>query len=183
MVHDFKWIVEIIKSGGKITTSIAIACGFFLLVAHMGWLPPIELWMILLAIIGLMLFGSLAVVAILGDIPIKKWINTYKQKRAIREYIPHMTDRERKIISYLLAKNQKMFTGNEDGGYANTLISQGIIVCALRPGQPYSVVDTPFAIPDHIWSVLMKHKKDFPYMPPPPGENVVHPWRIPWMAR
>ena len=183
MIPNLKWLVEIIKSGVRITTGIAVACGLFLLLARWGWLPPLEPWMILIATSGLLLCGSLAAVAILSAIPIQKWISIHKQKRAVRDYIPQMTERERKIISYLLAKNQKMFTGAEDGGYASTLISRGIVVYALRHGQTYSRVHTPFAIPDHIWSVLLEHKKEFPYKPPPPGETEVHPWSIHWMAR
>ena len=186
MILDSKWL-EILKASGWQTTAIAAACGLFLLLARWGWLPPLAPWMVQIAAFGLVLCGLLAVTAILSSTPVKKWIGhwvtIHKQKHDVRDYIPHMTERERKIISYLLAKNQKMFMTEEDGGYAATLISRGIVVYALRNGQAYSRVYTPFAIPDHIWSVLMEHKNDFPYSPHPPGENELHPWAIPWMTR
>ena len=92
-----------------------------------------------------------------------------------------MTSEEREIISYLLAKNQKMFTYTMDGGYAITLISKGIVVCALGPGQAYSTWEVPFAVPDDVWDVLMKNKAEFPYTPG--EEDKPYPWAIPWMAR
>jgi hypothetical protein len=111
------------------------------------------------------------------------WITIWRQKRDVRDYIPHMTPDERKIISYLLAKNQKMFTAAPDGGYAATLISRGIVVRALRPGQVFGYEDMPLAIPDHIWEVLLEHKDQFPYKPSRRGETEVYPWRIPWTLR
>jgi hypothetical protein len=186
MTLDSKWL-EILKASGWQTTAIAAACGLFLLLSRWGWLPPLAPWMVQTITFGLLLCGFLAVAAILSSTPVQKlivhWVTIHKQKRAVRDYIPHMTERERRIIAYLLAKNQKMFTTMEDGGFAATLISRGIVVYALRPNQAYSRVDTPFAIPDHIWSVLVEHRNEFPYNPPPPGEREVHPWAIPWMAR
>ncbi len=73
--------------------------------------------------------------------------------------ISQMDSKEREIIGYLLAKNQRMFTNTPDGGYANTLISKGIIILALRPGQAFSN-ETPFEVPEHIWNVLLKYKAE-----------------------
>jgi hypothetical protein len=106
--------------------------------------------------------------------------------RAQREtgaYIPYMTAKEREIIAYLLAHNQKMFTNTPDGGHANTLISKGIVVSALRPGQTFTYYEMPFAVPDYIWTVLAEHRQEFPYTSPEPGEGELHPWRVHWMAR
>jgi acyl-coenzyme A synthetase/AMP-(fatty) acid ligase len=97
--------------------------------------------------------------------------------------IPQMTPKEREIVSYLLRKNQKMFTCTSDGGYANTLISKGIVVCALLGGQVFIESDVPFKIPDPVWDVLLKHKANFPYTKPKPGETEVYPWHIHWMSR
>jgi hypothetical protein len=180
------WL-DILKASGWQTTAIASACGLFLLSAHWGWLPPLAPWMMQIASFGFLLCSLLAVAGILGSAPVQSWIvhwiTILKQKRAVRDYIPHMTEQDRKIISYLLAKNQKTFMYTQDGGYAATLISKQIIVCDLQPGQAFSPHHIPFKIPDHIWSVLLENKNKFPYKPPPPGETEVHPWAIPWMAR
>lgn len=186
MTPDPKWL-DILKASGWQTTAIAVACGLFLLLAHWGWLPPLDPLIIIIASFGLLLCGSLAVAAIFSSTPVKKWIKHllafHREKRAVRDYIPHMTEEEREIISYLLAKKQKTFMYTIDGGYATTLISRGIVVCALRPGQAGSTWHIPFIIPDHIWSVLLEHRNEFPYKPPPPGETEVHPWSISWMVR
>jgi len=103
-------------------------------------------------------------------------------QREVAEYIPYLTEREREIIGYLLAHNQKMFTNTPDCGHANTLLARGIVVIAAQPGQMCTYYEVPFAIPDHIWTVLKQHQRDFPYSPPPRGEAEVHPWRRHWMA-
>jgi hypothetical protein len=187
MTPDPRWL-EILKASGWQTAAIAIACGLFLLSAHLGWLPPLDPWMILLAVAGLLLCGCLAVASFFSALfkffPIHKWfahwINIRRQKRAARNYIPHMTSEERQIIAYLLAKNQKMFTCAHDGGYATTLISRGILVRALQGGQVFASEDMPVAVPDHIWDVLLAHKDQFLYKP---EKGETHPWRVPWNLR
>ncbi len=173
MTLDSKWL-EILKASGWQTTAIAAACGLFLLFAHWGWLPPLAPWIIQIAAFGIVLCGFLAVAAILSSAPVQNWImhliTIHKQKRAVRDYIPHMTGKEQQIISYLLAKNQKTFMYTIDGGYAVTLISRGIVVCNLRPGQAGSSHHIPFNIPDHIWSVLLEHKTNFPISPRHPAK-------------
>jgi Super-infection exclusion protein B len=145
-----------------------------------------------MAAAGLILFGCLAVASFLSALfkffPIQKWflhwITIHRQKRAARNYIQHMSSKERQIIAYLLAKNQKMFTCASDGGYAATLISRAILVRALQSGQVFRMDDMPMAVPDHIWDVLLAHKDQFPYRPER-GERgaEVEPWRVPWMVR
>jgi superinfection exclusion protein B len=191
MTPDPRWL-EILKASGWQTGAIAIACGLFLLAAHWGLLPPLDPWMTQLAVAGLLLFGCLALASFLSAAwkffsPRKlflHWITIRREKRAARDYIQHMTPKERQIIAYLLAKNQKMFTCATDGGYANTLISQGIVVRALTSGQVFRMEDMPVAVPDHIWDVFLAHKDQFPYRPER-GERggEVHPWRVPWMLR
>jgi hypothetical protein len=74
-----------------------------------------------------------------------------KQRRKIvREYIPFMTEQEKDIFAYLLTKSQKMITADQDGGYAATLISRGVRVRAMRPGQVADLADVPFVVPDYV---------------------------------
>jgi hypothetical protein len=192
-IPDPRWL-EILKASGWQMAAVGAACGLFLLVAHWGWLPPLDPWMIQLAAIAALICSFLAfasvVSATLRLFAIQTWvvhlINRHRAKRAVRNYIPHMTDHEKQIIGYLLAKNQKMFSAESDGGYAAPLLSRGIVIVAARPGQHVSMSDVPMAIPDHVWDVLVKHKDQFPYKPPTPRRRddvEPHPWRVPWMAR
>jgi hypothetical protein len=106
----------------------------------------------------------------------------HREKREVEKCIPHMTPRERKIIGYLLAYNQRTLTNTLDCGYANTLVSKKIIVCALLPGQAFTQSEVPFEVPDHVWAVLSSHRAEFPHAPPKAGESAPYPWRVPWNA-
>lgn len=111
-----------------------------------------------------------------------QWQMIHRDGTRVVKAISQMDSKEREIIGYLLAKNQRMFTNTPDGGYANTLISKGIIILALRPGQAFSN-ETPFEVPEHIWNVLLKYKAEFPYVAREPNQGGPYPWRIPWSAR
>jgi hypothetical protein len=184
---DPRWL-EILKASGWQTSAVAGACGIFLLLAHWLILPPLDPWMIQLAAIVGLICGLLALASFISAIfrflPVQRWIvhgvNRHRAKRAVQDYIPHMTAQEKQIIAYLLAKNQKMFTAESDGGYAATLLSRGIVVVAVRPNQHVDMSAVPMAIPDHVWDVLVRHKDQFPYSP---QKSQGHPWRVPWMAR
>jgi Super-infection exclusion protein B len=111
---------------------------------------------------------------------INHWWRIQQVKKAVEKYIPHMTEKDKEIIGYLLNKNQKVFTGNQDGGYASTLIAAGVIVYAHRHGQIMHLDDVPFAITDEAWEVLQKNKDQFSYSG---ADDAPHPWRIGWMER
>ncbi|MHB8483387.1 MAG: super-infection exclusion protein B [Nitrospiria bacterium] len=183
---DPKWL-EILKASGWQTSAIAAGCGIIFALINTGLLPsPGATAMVLIASAGI-ICGCLAITSILSAlfrfIPVNHLIVQWWQHRQIRhsveKYIPYMTDKEKEIIAWLLKKNQKTFTCDVDGGYANTLISRGIVVPALRSGQTFSTNNMPVVIPDHIWDVLERHKDRFPYTP----TDDTHPWRIHWMAR
>jgi hypothetical protein len=131
-IPDPRWL-EILKASGWQTAAVAGACALFLLIAHWGWLPPLEPWMIQLAAIATLICGFLALASFISTtlrfFPVQTWvlhwISRHRAKRAVRDYIPHMTDREKQIIGYLLAKNQKMFSAESDGGFAAPLLSRG----------------------------------------------------------
>jgi hypothetical protein len=103
MTIDSRWL-EILKATGWQTTAIAAACGLFLLFARWGWLPSLPPWVVQIVTFGLLLSGFLTVAAFLSSSPVKEWIahriTIYRQKRAVQEYIPHMTEQEREIIAY-----------------------------------------------------------------------------------
>jgi hypothetical protein len=134
MTPDPKWL-ELLKASGWQTTALAIAFGLILLAARIGWLPPLDPWMIQLAAFGLLVCGCLALAsmgsAAVKFFPIQKWLKYWidieRNKRQVANYIPHMTDKEREIIGYLLTHNQTTFTAGSDGGHARTLLARGIV--------------------------------------------------------
>jgi hypothetical protein len=188
---DPKWL-EILKASGWQTTALAVAFGCFLLLLHFGVLnPPQEPVVTALATLAFLICACLAIASIAHAAAnlfqprahFIDWTNRRRQRHYVRNYIPHMTTQEKQIIAYLLAKNQKTITADQDGGYASTLIPRGILVLAVRRGQAFRASDTPFAVPDHIWNELTKHKEQFPYTPVKRGDMEPYPWRVPWMAR
>jgi hypothetical protein len=183
---DPRWL-EILKASGWQTAAISAACGLFLFAGHKEWVPPLDPWMIQLAAFGFLLTGFLSVASLISNtfkfFPVQKWLrhwlNLRRAKRAVLDYIPHMTERERQIIGYLFAKNQKMFSAAIDGGYAATLLSRGIVQIAARTNQHVDQFDVPMEIPDYVWDVLIRHKDQFPYKPRTRNDHEVHPWRVP----
>jgi hypothetical protein len=190
MSPDPKWL-EILKASGGQSASLAVACAAFLVLTWLRWIPEPYPWMIHASVFVLVLSGMLTITsfgtAFLKSIPIHKWaVRSFHERRAARElekYLDHLTVEERKILTYLLHHNQKMFTGAADGGHAVTLISRGFVVRAMNPGQQASAEDVPYAIPDHVWDMLIRNKERFPYKPPPKGEVERDPWRVHWMLR
>ncbi len=188
---DPKWL-EILKASGWQTTALAIACGLIVVLVKFDVIPTTDspLW-IALPVIGALIFGCLFLAAmgsaLANAIKPAARINQWRQKRheekAVLEFIPYMTDKNRAIIGYLLYHNQKMFQADQDGGYAAPLISKGIIRRSGVHGQAVDQTRMPFEVPDHVWSVLEKNREAFPYTPPPAGEVEKHPWAIPWMVR
>ncbi len=188
---DPKWL-EILKASGWQTTALTIAFGLIVVLVKSDVIPTTDkpLWIALPAI-GALIFGCLSLAAMGSALAnaikpaarIDQWRLKRQEERAVREFIPYMTDKDRAIIGYLLHHNQKMFQADQDGCYAAPLISKGIIRRSGVPGQIIDMTRAPFEVPDHIWSVLEKNREAFPYEPPPASEVEKHPWAIPWMAR
>jgi hypothetical protein len=189
MTPDPKWLA-ILKASGWQTTALAAASGLFLLWVHWGWISPGAPWVLPLVafsflvcfFLSLASIGSAALKFFRPEVWFLHWVNRRRGRRAVKDYIPHMTERERSIIAYLLAHNQKMIVADASGGYANTLLSRGILVRALQPGQVFYQNDTPMTVPDHIWTVLVEHRAEFPYQEPEEYEREPYPWRVPWGA-
>ena len=185
MPLDARWL-EILKASGWKTTALAVASALLVYGNSKEWFPtPFEPWKIQIAVVTLVVCSCLSLASVGSAIKPKlarMWA-IRREKHEVTKAIPQMTTKERQIVSYLLVRNQRMFTSTPDGGYANTLISKGTVVCALLPGQSRTYLDTPFEVPKHVWDVLIKHKAEFPYVPPEAGESEPHPWRVRWTLR
>jgi hypothetical protein len=183
MAADPRWL-EILKATGGQSLALGFACGGLLLVHYLGLIPALEPWMVHAATFGAILGGMLAL-ASLGSAfykfyPIDGWaryyIREHRAKKDTEKYIPFMSRKEKEIIAYLLASQTKTFTAAGDGGHAVTLISRGIVVRHMVPGQQALSDDVPFSIPDNVWAVLESNKDKFPV-------GVVNfrepdPWRV-----
>jgi hypothetical protein len=185
-VADPRWL-EILKASGGQSLAFAGAAGGVLLAIYLKLVPPLDPpWIhvtIAVFLLGTLLWLASVASALNSFFSPRTWLvhwrRVHHQKRAAEQYIPHMTDREKRIIGHLIHHNQKTFTGAADGGYAVTLISRGIVIRQMIGGQQASALDVPFGIPDHVWDVLMEHKDKFPYRPEKNQGTVISPWREP----
>ncbi len=187
MVPDSRWL-DMLKASGWQQFAVAVTCTVFVWAVHWGMIPNPPQWMIFAAFFGAVLFWLLTVTSIVAEFLrsevvqqlIADAIRTRWEQRWLRNYIPTMSIREKEIIAYLLAKNQRTFVADRDGGYAMPLISHKIVVRALQPGQVFTGANTPFVVPDHIWKTLNQRRADFPT----DTVDLNHePWRVHWMAR
>ena len=189
MTPDPRWL-EILKASGWQTAALAIACGLIIVMIRFGLVPTdgSPYW-IAIPTIGGVVFGRLALASIVSTIVrtlqprVLRWRRLRAERRSAREYIAHMTPKEREIIGYLLHHNQKVFQADQDGGYAAPLISKGIVRIAGQRGQVMDLTRIPFEIPDHIWSELASNRSAFEYTPPRGKEPESFPWAVHWMAR
>jgi len=180
-----------LSAAGAYKLALAVVCGAYYYAAKTGIIPGAEPWELRASFLAALLFAVLwiasALIALLNFVPPRAWIlhyvNVRKQRAFLRSYIPNMTLKEREIIGYLLSRNQKLFIAAQDGGHAMPLISQRIAIMALQPGQAFDSENTPFVIPDHLWSVLQENRSQFPYEARDNDEAEPHPWRIHWMER
>lgn len=189
MTPDPKWL-EILKASGWQTTALAGALGLFLILLHTGLVPkPSDPLWVYVPALAFLIFAFLSLAAI-GDALVKvvepvRRINLWRAKRhdqqKVRDFIPYMTDADKKIIAYLLHHRQKIFPAADDGGYAAPLIAKGIVRLAGVPGQRVDFNRVPFEIPDHIWDVLEQHSDQFPYAPPKDEKG--YPWAVSWLVR
>lgn len=191
MSIDPKWL-EILKASGWQTSLLAIGCAIFLALARWDIIPTDALPIAIPAMwLGLIISGSLALATILQSgveaLPVHKWVQGWLRdrsaQRAVADYIPFMTTKDRQIIGHLLHHRNKTFLCASDGGHASTLIARGIVILAARPGQVVDLEDVPFTVPDHIWEVLERHRDEFPHKPTMNGAVEVQPWRVGWMER
>ena len=107
---------------------------------------------------------------------IARWRRRRLEQKAAEGFIPYMTARDKAIIGYLLYRNQKMFLADKTGELAVSLIARGIIRNALQHGQAFTPLQVPFCVPDHIWTVLERNRKSFPYTRPDRTEEL-YPWK------
>jgi hypothetical protein len=183
MAADPRWL-EILKASGGQALALGAACGGLLAAHYFKWIPPLEPWMIhaatFLGILGTILWVVSVGSAFYKFYPIDGWARYYiRQRRAKKDaekYIPHMSAKEKEIVAYLLATNEKTFTADVDGGHAVTLISRGIVVRHMIPNQSARQDDIPFSIPDNVWAVLENNRDRFPIDRINPNDP--YPWRV-----
>jgi hypothetical protein len=176
----------------RITAAVAITAGVVLYLNVRHLLPvALEPGVLLVVLVVGILCGCVACVNIASSLwrgskglrhAFTRRIERHRDKKRIEGQIPLLSPKERRIIGYLLAKQQKMFEVLPDGEEAATLIAKGFVVHAPRQAMAIHR-DIPVEVPDHVWEVLLKHQSEFSFEAPKAGEMEVHPWRTHWMAR
>jgi hypothetical protein len=136
MLDTLAKAVDLLKSSGWQTAMIAAACGLLLYLNSVEVIPAMEPWMVILTWAAMLVSVGLALAAlasvlqhVMGGVW-EQWLrkrSMYKIEQAFRDYIPHLTDKERQILGYLRHKKMKTFTADNDGGYAGTLLARRFI--------------------------------------------------------
>mgnify|MGYP006185970969 CR=1 FL=1 len=188
---DPKWL-EILKAKGWQLAGISLGCMLLVWMFKTQTISTTDsvLWVAVPAVTATIL-GCLAIASIVSKLAevfelertVKEWMKVRKEVRIAREYIPYMTEKDKKIIGYLLFKNQRVFQHESDGGYAAPLIAKGIIKVSHCGRQPMLERWVPFEVPMHIWAELDNNKHLFPYKPPKDRKEFVYPWAIHWMLK
>ncbi|TIL64486.1 hypothetical protein [Mesorhizobium sp.] len=187
--------LEYLKTAAWQTTTIAIATALFLYLSKAGILPTLDPLPALVAWIILFLSAALSVASLLASTQrgVEALLGLFLKRRArlraeqtFRAHEPFLSGTERQILGFLLNYRLKTFTGDQDGGYAGTLIARGFIRYIGVHGQTFDMDKCPLAIPDFVWKVMEEMPDKFPHKPVfSEGRDSVEvePWRIPWGAR
>lgn len=160
---------DVISTSGIYKFAIAFSCAAYWYFAEIGALPGAESWEIRLSAAGAMLFGALWLAGVfLGAWKLSKATEKIKyklyicsEKKRVQEYIPYMSEKDRLFVAHLLAKNEKTFVTDMNGGNAVNLIAQRLIYRTALSGHTYNMLRCPYEVPDHVWDVLQENKDYF----------------------
>jgi hypothetical protein len=183
-------LIDLIKSSGWQTAAGTAAFGLLWWLVQVEALPPLEpTWLLHAVALSFLLCLFLTIATLIEFLskPIQRWFNHVRAKHILatvaEKAIPFLTERERKIVGYLLHHNMKVFDADDDGGYAASLLGRGFVVILAKRGQVIDLTRVPMMVPDPVWNAWMRHKEEFHYKPEMRDGCEVHPWRISWMAR
>src|SRR4051812_25610559 len=113
MTPDPRWL-EVLKASGWQTGMLALACLVFLILAGANAVHT-DPWMVTLAAAATLFFIALWLASVGKTVAsVRHWIRrrfaVRRARRAVADYIPYMTPKERRIFAYLLHHKQKSFS-------------------------------------------------------------------------
>ena len=171
----------------RITVPFAVAA-WILLYIHTRGLMPLPAGLVVSTLIVAVLCTCLALTSLLAHLwnttkclrqHLAEMFHHHRDKKRIQRKLDYLIPKEREIIAYLLAKQQRVLEVLPDGEQAASLIAKGFVVWTARK-PPAIHRDITVEVPAHVWDVLVKNRAKFPYEAPKPE---THPWRTHWMAR
>ncbi len=187
--------LDFLKTAAWQTTTIALATGLFIYLSKIGLLPTLDPLPALVAWVILFLSAALSLAAIgssaqhgveaLWTLFLKRRARL-KAEQSFRAYEPFLSEVERQILGFLLNYRLKTFVGDQDGGYAATLLARGFVRYIGVHGQTFDMDKCPLAVPEFVWKVMEEMPNKFPHKPVfSEGRDSVEvePWRIPWQVR
>jgi len=191
-MFDFKSFTENLGTTLKaLTPRITVpfaATGGILLYIHARDLMFLPAGVVVSALVVAVLCTCLALASLLARIwnataglrqHLAETFHHYRDRKRIQTELEYLIPKEREIIAYLLAKQQRLFEVLPDGEQAATLIAKGFVVPTTRK-PPAVLRDITVEVPAHVWEVLVMNRSKFPYEVTNPE---AHPWRTNWMAR
>jgi Super-infection exclusion protein B len=182
----WQWLTTFLQTRAHKALALAVGCGVLYWIHKSGvfvFEPAVLQTVVVVGVLSAAMTVTSAIRAAYTAYPlhmkIGRWFTRRRFARQLRDYIPHMTDNEKRIIAHLIEHNQKTFTVDIDGGHATTLMSRGIVVRMLQPGQVFAQNDLPVGIPEWAWKVLVAARENFPYKKRTDREPL--PWRKHWL--
>jgi hypothetical protein len=127
--------------------------------------------------IGIAIFGSLSLVAVLTAIwqglklayrPLQRHIHRRKEQQRARDVLDDLTAAETEILAYLWTRGERHFQADINGDRAATLVGRGIIRRAVRPGYTAHVLSVPYSVDALVWEAMGERPHDF-HHPDPNG--------------
>lgn len=170
----------------EILIGICVACVLIVFLAnghafYLNELPKLVLGVIsALAILAFCL--TLARLAKALFAVVKNWwnkrvlrSNTLKNEGKVLVYLDSLSEDERKVLSYLVQKNQQSFNADMTARNVVTLKQKHLIVMGAGA---MDVDDAPFIVPPFVWAELQVRKAEFNTA----NLSGPHPWRDHWMT-
>jgi hypothetical protein len=185
---DLSWIIKALDLGLRIWLGLTLASAILVFGPTLGlsFLEDVDPTVTAFAKVGFVVFGCLSAVSILAaawrgvawawGIAVSRRAKAARQRQA-EESLDDITNREREILSFLVTRGERHFTTEIDGGFAAGLIGRGLIHRAVRSGQAFDQLSTPFTVDEDVWKALQKRKDEFNH-PKPDGRPpyIDSPW-------
>jgi hypothetical protein len=166
---DAKWL-ELLKANGLKLAALAIACALLLWFSSIGWIPPLEGWLLQLVVIVMVVCALLAIASALSQsgYVYDKVLAYVKKRRALAYAIDTLNPEETDFLKEQIKKGESTVQLNpfnagrirnfvHQAGMFQGLASKGIV--SVIAADPEGKIQT-ITILNPAWKILKKKFKE-----------------------